>query len=75
MDTRDAYGATGSPRWTADLLPPHRSGVARRLGRLAKALGVQLTEPAGLLCATVALTAWRLLGPQPGSGAGARRSP
>ncbi|GGU23272.1 helix-turn-helix domain-containing protein [Streptomyces lavendofoliae] len=62
LDTLDAYCATGSLRRAADLLHLHHSSVSRRLDRIASALGVELTDPAGLTRAALALTAWRLLG-------------
>ncbi|MGA5096324.1 helix-turn-helix domain-containing protein [Streptomyces lavendulocolor] len=62
LDTLDAYCATGSLRRAADLLHLHHSSVARRLEQIAKALGIDLTGPAGLTRAALALTAWRLLG-------------
>ncbi|MFC9249565.1 PucR family transcriptional regulator [Streptomyces sp. NPDC057136] len=61
LETLDAYCATGSLRRAADLLHLHHSSVARRLEQLAKTLGIELTEPAGLTRAALALTAWRLL--------------
>ncbi|GIH99523.1 PucR family transcriptional regulator [Planobispora takensis] len=61
LETLDAYCATGSLRRAADLLHLHHSSVARRLEQLAKTLGIDLTEPAGLVRARLALTAWRLL--------------
>ncbi len=61
LETLDAYCATGSLRRAADLLHLHHSSVARRLEQLGKTLGVDLTEPAGLTRARLALTAWRLL--------------
>ncbi|MDQ2635655.1 MAG: helix-turn-helix domain-containing protein, partial [Actinomycetota bacterium] len=61
LDTLDAYCETGSLRRAADVLHLHHSSVARRLDQLGKALGFNLTEPGGLLRATVALMAWRLL--------------
>ena len=39
----------------------HHSSVARRLVKLARTLGSELTEPTGLMRARLALTAWRLL--------------
>ncbi|WP_330257659.1 hypothetical protein OG874_42970 [Nocardia sp. NBC_00565] len=39
----------------------HHSSVARRLEQLGKTLGIELTEPTGLIRARLALTAWRLL--------------
>ncbi|MDF5758884.1 hypothetical protein [Spongiactinospora sp. TRM90649] len=36
--------------------------MARRLDQIGTALGIELTEPTGLVRARVALTAWRLLG-------------
>ncbi|MGE2689595.1 PucR family transcriptional regulator [Mycolicibacterium pulveris] len=62
LDTLDAYCTTGSLRRAADVLHLHHSSVARRLDQLGKALGFSLTEPDGLLRASVALTTWRLLG-------------
>ncbi|WP_327674572.1 helix-turn-helix domain-containing protein [Kitasatospora sp. NBC_00458] len=61
LETLDAYCATGSLRRAADLLHLHHSSVARRLEQTARTLGIELTEPAGLLRAGLALTAWRLL--------------
>ncbi|WFB05864.1 helix-turn-helix domain-containing protein [Streptomyces sp. LX-29] len=61
LATLDAYCATGSLRRAADLLHRHHSSVARRLEQISKTLGVELTEPAGLVRAGLALTAWRLL--------------
>ncbi|WP_149264082.1 CdaR family transcriptional regulator [Actinomadura sp. K4S16] len=61
LNTLDAYCATGSLRQAADRLHLHHSSVARRLDQLAKTLGIDLTEPAGLTRARLALTMWRLL--------------
>jgi PucR C-terminal helix-turn-helix domain len=61
LETLDAYCATGSLRRAADLLHLHHSSVARRLEQIGKALGIELTEPAGLTRARLALTARRLL--------------
>jgi hypothetical protein len=61
LDTLDAYCATGSLRRAADVLHLHHSSVARRLEQIGKTLGIELTEPTGLLRASVALAAWRLL--------------
>ncbi|MGF1425609.1 PucR family transcriptional regulator [Kitasatospora sp. LaBMicrA B282] len=61
LETLDAYCATGSLRRAADLLHLHHTSVARRLGHIGRTLGVDLTEPAGLTRARLALTAWRLL--------------
>ena len=61
LETLDAYCDTGSLRRAADLLHLHHSSVARRLEQLGKTLGIELTEPAGLLRARLALTVWRLL--------------
>jgi hypothetical protein len=61
LDTLDAYCATGSLRRAADLLHLHHSSVSRRLEQIGKTLGVELTEPAGLMRAGLALTTWRLL--------------
>ncbi|GAB7028946.1 helix-turn-helix domain-containing protein [Streptomyces sp. NPDC021749] len=61
LETLDTYCATGSLRRAADLLHLHHSSVARRLEQLGRTLGLELTEPAGLLRARLALTTWRLL--------------
>jgi len=61
LDTLDGYCATGSVRRTADLLHLHHSSVARRLEQIGKTLGIELTEPTGLIRARLALTLWRLL--------------
>jgi DNA-binding PucR family transcriptional regulator len=45
----------------ADLLHLHHSSVARRLEQIGKTLGIELTEPAGLMRARLAVTARRLL--------------
>ncbi|MER7192937.1 PucR family transcriptional regulator [Streptomyces flaveolus] len=62
IETLDVYCGTGSLRRAADLLHLHHSSVARRLQQIGRTLGIELTEPAGLLRARLALTAWRLLG-------------
>ncbi|MGC0334136.1 hypothetical protein RKD23_007126 [Streptomyces sp. SAI-170] len=62
LSTLDAYCTTGSLRRAADLLHLHHSSVARRVDQLAKALALDLTDPAGLTRAKLALAAWRLLG-------------
>ncbi|QKW10403.1 helix-turn-helix domain-containing protein [Streptomyces sp. NA04227] len=61
LDTLDAYCVTGSLRRAAELLHLHHSSVARRLDHIGRALGMELTEPAGLMRARLALTSWRLL--------------
>jgi PucR C-terminal helix-turn-helix domain len=61
LQTLDAYCHTGSLRRAADLLHLHHSSVARRLDQLAKTLGIDLTQPTGLLRARLALTTCRLL--------------
>ncbi|MET9515194.1 helix-turn-helix domain-containing protein [Streptomyces sp. NPDC002994] len=61
LETLDAYCATGSLRRAADLLHLHHSSVARRLDQIGKTLGIELTQPTGLMRAGLALTAWRLL--------------
>ncbi|MEV4873090.1 helix-turn-helix domain-containing protein [Streptomyces syringium] len=61
LETLDAYCATGSLRRAAEVLHLHHSSVARRLEQIGRTLGVELTAPAGLIRAELALTAWRLL--------------
>ncbi|MBT2443757.1 helix-turn-helix domain-containing protein [Streptomyces sp. ISL-36] len=61
LETLDAYCTTGSLRRAADRLHLHHSSVARRLEQIGKSLGVELTEPSGLLRARLALTTWQLL--------------
>jgi hypothetical protein len=61
LATLDAYCATGSLRRAADLLHLHHTSVARRLEQIGQAVGIELTDPAGLTRARLALTAWRLL--------------
>ncbi|PXY33485.1 ABC transporter substrate-binding protein [Prauserella coralliicola] len=61
LETLDTYCATGSLRQASERLHLHHSSVARRLERIGQALGIELTEPAGLTRARLALTAWRLL--------------
>lgn len=61
LETLDAYCTTGSQRRAADLLHLHHSSVARRLDQIGKTLGIEFTEPTGLVRARLALTAWRLL--------------
>ncbi len=61
METLETYCATGSLRRAADLLHLHHSSVARRLEQIAKTLGIELTEPTGLMRVRLALTTWRLL--------------
>jgi PucR C-terminal helix-turn-helix domain len=61
LETLDAYCHSGSLRRAADLLHLHHSSVARRLDQLGRTLGIDLTEPSGLLRARLALTTWRLL--------------
>ncbi|MEV5436719.1 helix-turn-helix domain-containing protein [Streptomyces sp. NPDC052682] len=61
LDTLDAYCTTGSLRRAADCLHLHHSTVARRLDQIGKHLGIELTDPTGLLRARLALTAWQLL--------------
>jgi len=62
LRTLEAYCDAGSLRRAADLLHLHHSSVARRLGQIGERLGFELSEPAGLVRARLALTAWRLLG-------------
>ncbi|MFF0750572.1 helix-turn-helix domain-containing protein [Streptomyces sp. NPDC004267] len=61
LDTLDAYCHTGSLRRAAELLHRHHSSVARRVEQLTRAMGFDVTEPAGLGRARIALSAWRLL--------------
>jgi sugar diacid utilization regulator len=61
LETLDGYCATASVRRPAELLHLHRSSVARRLEQIGKVLGIELTEPTGLLRARLALTLWRLI--------------
>ncbi|MET9291388.1 helix-turn-helix domain-containing protein [Streptomyces sp. NPDC003077] len=61
LETLDAYCATGALRRAADLLHLHHSSVARRLEQIGKTLDIDLTEPAGLMRARLALAMWRLL--------------
>ncbi|MEW1912954.1 helix-turn-helix domain-containing protein [Kitasatospora sp. NPDC085895] len=61
LQTLEAYCATGSVRRAAELLHLHHSSVARRLERIGKALGTDVTSPTGSTRAHIALTAWRLL--------------
>ncbi|GAA3389268.1 helix-turn-helix domain-containing protein [Cryptosporangium minutisporangium] len=61
LETLDAYCATGSLRRAAEVLHLHHTSVARRLDQIGRAWGVELTEPAGLTRARLALAAWRLL--------------
>ncbi|MFI8961514.1 helix-turn-helix domain-containing protein [Streptomyces sp. NPDC053493] len=61
LETLEAYCATGSLRRAAELLHLHHSSVARRLDQLGRAMGLDLTAPAGLTRARLALAAWRLL--------------
>jgi PucR C-terminal helix-turn-helix domain len=60
LETLDAYCDTGSLRRAADLVHLHHTSVARRLEHIGKTLGIELTDPTGLLRARLALTAWRL---------------
>ncbi|MBO0686315.1 MAG: helix-turn-helix domain-containing protein [Candidatus Dormibacteraeota bacterium] len=61
LQTLDAYCAAGSLRLAAERLHLHHSSVARRLERLGESLGIELTQPDGLIRARLALTLWRLL--------------
>ncbi|WP_371655901.1 MULTISPECIES: PucR family transcriptional regulator [unclassified Streptomyces] len=61
LETLDAYCATGSLRRAADRLHLHHSSVSRRLEQIGRTLGLELTEPTGLIRARLALTAWQLL--------------
>lgn len=61
LDTLDVYCATGSRRAAAEHLHLHHSSVARRLELIAAASGIDLTTPAGVTRARIALATWRLL--------------
>ncbi|WP_433193874.1 PucR family transcriptional regulator [Nocardia sp. CA-107356] len=61
LETLDAYCATGSLRRAAQVLHLHHSSVARRLEQIGKTLDIELTDPTGLIRATLALITWRLL--------------
>jgi hypothetical protein len=61
VETLDAYCTTGSLRRAADVLHRHHSSVARRLDQVGRTLSTDLTTPAGLTRAWLALTAWHLL--------------
>ncbi|WP_369779710.1 helix-turn-helix domain-containing protein [Streptomyces sp. R33] len=61
LETLDAYCVAGSLRRAADLLHLHHSSVARRIEQIGKALAIDLSGPAGLTRAGLALAAWRLL--------------
>ena len=61
LDTLDVYCATGSLRRSAELLHLHHSSVARRLEQIGRSLGIDVTEPTGLVRARLALVSWRLL--------------
>ncbi|MFF4407484.1 helix-turn-helix domain-containing protein [Streptomyces sp. NPDC001404] len=61
LETLDAYCTAGSLRRAASLLHLHHSSVSRRLEQIGRTLGIELTEPTGLIRARLALTAWRLL--------------
>lgn len=60
LKTLDAYCESGSLRRAADRLHLHHSSVARRLEHLSAKLGFDLTEPGGLVRASMALTMLRL---------------
>ncbi|MET8625097.1 helix-turn-helix domain-containing protein [Kitasatospora sp. NPDC004669] len=62
LETLDTYCATGSLRRAAEALHLHHSSFARRLEQIAKVLEFDLTDPAGLTRARLALAARRLLG-------------
>jgi len=61
VETLDAYCTTGSLRRAADLLHLHHTSVARRIEQIGKVLDIEITDPAGLMRAGLALTAWRML--------------
>jgi hypothetical protein len=60
LRTLDTYCATGSLRRAAEQLHLHHSSVSRRLDQIGRCLGVDLTTPAGLTRAGLAITMWRL---------------
>ncbi|GAA1960748.1 PucR family transcriptional regulator [Kitasatospora viridis] len=62
LATLEAYCETGSLRRAAELLHLHHSSVARRLDQIGRTLGIELTEPTGLVRARLALTVHRLFG-------------
>ncbi|MFI5530550.1 helix-turn-helix domain-containing protein [Kitasatospora sp. NPDC051853] len=61
LATLEAYCRTGSLRRAADDLHLHHSSVARRIDGIGRTLGLDLTDPADLTRARIALTARRLL--------------
>ncbi|TDV57754.1 PucR family transcriptional regulator [Actinophytocola oryzae] len=61
LETLDVYCTTGSLRRAAELLHLHHSSVSRRVEQIGKAIGIDLTDPTGLLRARLAITTWRLL--------------
>jgi hypothetical protein len=61
LATLDTFCAAGSLRRAADRLHLHHSSVARRVEQIGRALGIDLTAPAGLTRARLALAAWRVL--------------
>lgn len=61
LETLDVYCSAGSQRRAAELLHLHHTSVARRLELIGSALGIDLSDPTGLVRARVALTTWRLL--------------
>jgi hypothetical protein len=61
VETLDVYCVTGSVRRAAELLHLHHSSVARRLERISRSLGIELTETTGVTRASLALATWRLL--------------
>ena len=65
LETLDTYCGVGSIRRTADLLHLHHSSVARRLEHIGRTLGIELTRPAGLTRAALALAAWRIVNDSP----------
>ncbi|WP_084531714.1 helix-turn-helix domain-containing protein [Nocardia miyunensis] len=62
LDALDVYCTAGSLRRSADLLHLHHSSLVRRLENLGRSMSFNLTDPAGLMRAGLALTLWRLLG-------------
>lgn len=61
LETLEVYCAAGSVRRAAELLHLHHSSVGRRIEQVGQDLGIDVTEPDGLLRIRVALAARHLL--------------